>query len=52
MLAAGGVWGTGRGEFHFHVAPGFPLGPGRNNPIAEYRPLYLSWTLSVKHCMS
>ena len=30
-LAAGGVWGTGRGESHVHVAPGFPLGPGHNN---------------------
>ena len=32
MLAvAGGVWGTGRGESHFLVVPGFPLGPGRNS---------------------
>ena len=31
MLAAGGVWGTGRGESHFLVAPGFPLGPGCNS---------------------
>ena len=27
-IAAAGAWGVGRGEPHFHVAPGFPLGPG------------------------
>ena len=29
-LAAGGVWGTGRGKSHF-LKPGFPLGPGHNS---------------------
>ena len=28
-FTAGGAWRTGRGESHFHVAPGIPLGRGR-----------------------
>ena len=30
-VAAGGAWRMGRGESHFHVVPGLPLGPGHNN---------------------
>lgn len=32
--AAGGAWGKGRRESHFHVTPRFPLGPGCNG--AQY----------------
>ena len=34
----GAGWRTGRGKSHFHVAPGFPLGPGCNNPCWKNQP--------------